>query len=132
MLILEKLWLLQRLQKHRLLSHVYVLLAVVFGFVLFDAGSLQGAFECIRGMLGLGGLPMVSFEAVYLLRSNVLLLLVAAVGATGLPKAGFDRFEKRWPGVAALVVPGAMCLVLLLCTAFLVDGSYNPFLYFRF
>ena len=132
LLILEKLWLLERLQKHRLLSHIYVLLAVVFGFVLFDAGSLQGAFECIRGMLGLGGLPMVSSEAVYLLRSNALLLLVAAVGATGLPKAGFDRFEKRWPGSAALVVPGAMCLVLLLCTAFLVDGSYNPFLYFRF
>ena len=132
LLILEKLWLLERLQKHRLLSHIYVLLAVVFGFVLFDAGSLQGAVECIRGMLGLGGLPMVSQEAVYLLRSNALLLAVAAVGATGLPKAGFDRFEKRWPGAAALVVPGAMCLVLLLCTAFLVDGSYNPFLYFRF
>ena len=132
LLILEKLWLLERLQKHRLLSHIYVLLAVAFGFVLFDAGSLQGAVECIRGMLGLGGLPMVSQEAVYLLRSNALLLAVAAVGATGLPKAGFDRFEKRWPGAAALVVPGAMCLVLLLCTAFLVDGSYNPFLYFRF
>ena len=132
LLILEKLWLLERLQKYKLLSHVYVLLAVIFGFVLFDAGSLQEAFGCIRGMLGLGGLPMVSQEAVYLLRSNALLLLVAAVGATGLPKAGFDRFEKRWPGAAALVVPGAMCLVLLLCTAFLVDGSYNPFLYFRF
>ena len=132
LLILEKLWLLERLQKQKLLSHVYVLLAVVFGFVLFDAGSLQEAFGCIRGMLGLGGLPMVSQEAVYLLRSNALLLLVAAVGATGLPKAGFDRFEKRWPGAASLVVPGAMCLVLLLCTAFLVDGSYNPFLYFRF
>ena len=132
LLILEKLWLLERLQKQKLLSHVYVLLAVVFGFVLFDAGSLQEAFGCIRGMLGLGGLPLVSREAVYLLRSNALLLLVAAVGATGLPKAGFDRFEKRWPGTASLVVPGAMCLVLLLCTAFLVDGSYNPFLYFRF
>ena len=132
LLIFEKLWLLERLQKHKLLSHVYVLLAVVFGFVLFDAGSLQEAFGCIRGMLGLGGLPMVSAEAEYLLRSNVLLLLVAAVGATGLPKAGFDRIQKRWPRCAALLVPGSMCLVLLLCTAFLVDGSYNPFLYFRF
>ena len=132
LLILEKLWLLERLQKQKLLSHVYVLLAVVFGFVLFDAGSLQEAFGCIRGMLGLGGLPMVSQEAVYLLRSNALLFLVAAVGATGLPKAGFDRIQKRWPRCAALVVPGSMCLVLLLCTAFLVDGSYNPFLYFRF
>ena len=132
LLIAEKLWLLEKLQKHRIMAHIYVLLAVIFGFVLFDAGSLQEALGCIRGMLGLGGLPLVSQEAVYLLRSNALLLLVAAVGATGLPKAGFDRFEKRWPGGAALLVPGAMCLVLLLCTAFLVDGSYNPFLYFRF
>ena len=132
LLIAEKLWLLEKLQKHRIMAHIYVLLAVIFGFVLFDAGSLQEALGCIRGMLGLGGLPLVSQEAVYLLRSNALLLLVAAVGATGLPKAGFDRFEKRWPRGAGVLVPGAMCLVLLLCTAFLVDGSYNPFLYFRF
>ena len=132
LLIAEKLWLLEKLQKHQLVAHVYVLLAVIFGFVLFDAGSLQEAFGCIRGMLGLGGLPMVSQEARYLLQSNALLLAVAAVGATGLPKAGFDRFEKRWPRGAGVLVPGAMCLVLLLCTAFLVDGSYNPFLYFRF
>ena len=132
LLIAEKLWLLERLQKQKLLSHVYVLLAVIFGFVLFDAGSLEEAFGCIRGMLGLGGLPLVSQEARYLLQSNALLLAVAAVGATGLPKAAFDRFEKRWPRGAGVVVPGAMCLVLLLCTAFLVDGSYNPFLYFRF
>ena len=132
LLIAEKLWLLERLQKQKLLSHVYVLLAVIFGFVLFDAGSLQEALGCIRGMLGFGGLPMVSQEALYLLRSNALLLAVAAVGATGLPKAAFDRFSKRWPRGAGVLVPGAMCLVLLLCTAFLVDGSYNPFLYFRF
>ena len=132
LLIAEKLWLLEKLQKHRIVAHIYVLLAVIFGFVLFDAGSLQEAFGCIRGMLGLGGLPLISQEARYLLQSNALLLAVAAVGATGLPKAAFDRFEKRWPRCAGVVVPGAMCLVLLLCTAFLVDGSYNPFLYFRF
>ena len=132
LLIAEKLWILKSLEGHKILAHVYVLLAVIFGFVLFDAGSLRQALETIRGMLGFGGLPLVSQEAAYLLRSNALLLLVAAVGATGLPKAGFDRFEKRWPRGAGVLVPGAMCLVLLLCTAFLVDGSYNPFLYFRF
>ena len=132
LLIAEKLWLLEKLQKHRIVAHIYVLLAVIFGFVLFDAGSLKEALDCIRGMLGLGGLPLTSQEARYLLQSNALLLAVAAVGATGLPKAAFDRFEKRWPRCAGVVVPGAMCLVLLLCTAFLVDGSYNPFLYFRF
>ncbi len=132
LLIAEKLWILKSLEGHKILAHGYVLLAVVFGFVLFDAGSLRQALETIRGMLGLGGLPLVSQEAVYLLRSNALLLAVAAVGATGLPKAAFDRFAKRWPRCAGVVVPGAMCLVLLLCTAFLVDGSYNPFLYFRF
>ncbi|MDD6370903.1 MAG: MBOAT family protein, partial [Eubacteriales bacterium] len=86
LLILEKLVLLRFLEKHRIFGHVYLLLAVVFGFVLFDAATLSGAWDCIRGMLGLGGLPIASAEGVYLLKSNALLLILAALGATPLPK----------------------------------------------
>ena len=132
LLVLEKWWLLEKLEHHRALGHIYVLLAVVFGFVLFDASSLRGAWSCILGMLGLGGLPGVSREAVYLLRSNALLLLLAAVGASGLPKRLAAYFEKKVPAWAAILEPIALVFLLLACTAYLVDGSYNPFLYFRF
>ena len=132
LLILEKLVLLRFLEKHRIFGHVYLLLAVVFGFVLFDASTLSGAWDCIRGMLGLGGLPIASAEGVYLLKSNALLLILAALGATPLPKRIAKVLEARCPKAAALLHPAALCALLLICTAYLVDGSYNPFLYFRF
>ena len=132
LLILEKLVLLRFLEKHRIFGHVCLLLAVVFGFVLFDAATLSGAWDCIRGMLGLGGLPIASAEGVYLLKSNALLLILAALGATPLPKHIAKVLEARCPKAAALLHPAALCALLLICTAYLVDGSYNPFLYFRF
>lgn len=132
LLILEKLVLLRFLEKHRIFGHVYLLLAVVFGFVLFDASTLSGAWDCIRGMLGLGGLPIASAEGLYLLKSNALLLILAALGATPLPKRIAKALEARCPKAAALLHPVALCALLLICTAYLVDGSYNPFLYFRF
>lgn len=132
LLILEKLVLLRFLEKHRIFGHVYLLLAVVFGFVLFDAATLSGAWDCIRGMLGLGGLPIASAEGVYLLKSNALLLILAALGATPLPKRIAKVLEARCSKAAALLHPAALCALLLICTAYLVDGSYNPFLYFRF
>lgn len=132
LLILEKLVLLRFLEKHRIFGHVYLLLAVVFGFVLFDASTLSGAWDCIRGMLGLGSLPIASAEGLYLLKSNALLLILAALGATPLPKRIAKALEARCPKAAALLHPVALCALLLICTAYLVDGSYNPFLYFRF
>jgi len=132
LLILEKLVLLRFLEKHRIFGHVYLLLAVVFGFVLFDAATLSGAWDCIRGMLGLGSLPIASAEGLYLLKSNALLLILAALGATPLPKRIAKALEARCPKAAALLHPAALCALLLICTAYLVDGSYNPFLYFRF
>ena len=132
LLILEKLALLKFLEKHRIFGHVYLLLAVVFGFVLFDASGLSSAWMCIRGMLGLNELPPVSAEGLYLLRSNTVLLLVSAVGATPLPKLLAQKLNDRSPKAAAALQPVALCVLLLICTAFLVDGSYNPFLYFRF
>ena len=132
LLILEKLVLLHFLEKHRIFGHVYLLLAVVFGFVLFDAATLSGAWDCIRGMLGLGSLPIASAEGVYLLKSNALLLILAALGATPLPKRIAKALEARCPKAAAILHPAALCALLLICTAYLVDGSYNPFLYFRF
>ena len=132
LLIIEKTFLLRHLEKSRVLGRFYVLLAVIFSFVLFDASSLSEALVCIRQLLGLGGLPLFSQQAVYLLRSNALLLIAAMVGATPAPKIAAQVIARRWPRAASLLESVMLVLLLLLCTAFLVDGSYNPFLYFRF
>lgn len=132
LLIIEKTFLLRHLEKSRVLGRFYVLLAVTFSFVLFDASSLSEALVCIRQLLGLGGLPLSSPQAAYLLGSNALLLTAAMVGATPAPKIAAQVIARRWPRAASLLEPVMLVLLLLLCTAFLVDGSYNPFLYFRF
>ena len=113
-------------------GRVCTLLAVVLGFVLFDAASLSAALSCIQGLFGLGGLPLISTEGLYLLRSNLVLLAAAILGATPLPKRLWEMLEARFPRLSATLATVGMAAMLLISTACLVDGSYNPFLYFRF
>jgi len=132
-LVIEKHWLLKRLENSRFISHVYVLLLVTVSFVIFNAADMPSALACIGDMLGLGGLPAVSAEALYCLRSYGLTLAIAMLGATELPVKAVARLKKwgdgRFLSIAELPV---LALLLLTVTAFLVDGSFNPFLYFRF
>ena len=134
LLTIEKLWLLPRIEKRRVLGHVYVLFFVLLGFVLFDAESLKAAASSIRAMFFAGGLPAISAESLYQLRSNAWLLLLAVVGATPLPQrlaAGLAA-KRHGAKVLAVLEPIFLLALLAVCTAFLVDGSFNPFLYFRF
>ena len=132
LLLGEKLLWGRGLEGRPVLSRVYVMLAVIFGFVLFNAASLSDALDCMSGMLGLGGLPLCSGEALYYLRSYAVVLILAVVGATPLPARAFRRLGERFEGVFTLLEPVGLALILLLSTAYLVDGSFNPFLYFRF
>ena len=134
LLTAEKLFLLRGLQKLRVLNHVYVLLFVTLGFVLFDASGVQDAAQSVRAMFGGGGLPLVSAESLYELRSCAVLLLLAAAGATPLPKNLYAALQHGSTGKSILAVlePVGLTALLAVCTAFLVDGSFNPFLYFRF
>ena len=113
-------------------GRVYTLAAVVLGFVLFDASSLSSALACVKGLFGLGGLPPVSTQGLYLLKSNLVLLAVAILGATPAPKRLWEQLEAKAPRLSAALAPMGMAALLLVSTACLVDGSYNPFLYFRF
>ena len=112
------------------LQHGYVLLAVVLSFVLFNAESMTQAGQDFAGLFGLGGLPLVTTETLYYLRSFALLFLAGFVGATPVVKQCAQRISlTRAGGVLELLL---MAGLLLVCTAYLVDGSFSPFLYFRF
>ena len=134
LLTAEKLGLKKVLDAHGALGHVYVLLAVLLGFVLFNADSLGQAGQDIVGMFAFGKLPLFSAEAVYYLRSYGVVLLLAVIGATSLPKraiaalSGNRVLSRGWNVLEPLLLTGLLVVV----TAYLVDGSFNPFLYFRF
>ena len=130
LLTAEKLYLDKWLQKcGRILPHVYVMAVVVLSFVLFNASSMQGALADIAAVLGLTGAPFAGTLSLYYLKSYAVLLAVSVVGCTPWPK----KLALALPeGVRAVLEPVAMAVLLLLVTAYLVDGSFNPFLYFRF
>ncbi|HCG66386.1 MAG TPA: transcriptional regulator [Oscillibacter sp.] len=134
LLLLEKLVLLPILEKHRIFGHVYTLFFVTLGFVLFDASTAAQAFSRIGAMLGAGDLPLVSAQAVYYLKSYAPLLVLGMLCATPLPKKAVALLREKKGAALALDVLEPLCVLLplLIGTAFLVDGSFNPFLYFRF
>lgn len=134
LLMAEKFFLLPALKKGRVLPHVYVLLAVTLGFVLFDAASLKDALHQLGTLFGAGTASGLGTEAVYMLRSYGVVLALAALGATPLPAMLWKKVQEAKSLAPVLTVAEPLCTfaLLALCTAFLVDGSFNPFLYFRF
>lgn len=130
----EKLWYGRALAETRIFKHLYVLLLIVVSFVLFDAASVQDALRTIAALFGLGGLPLTDPLSRYYLDSYSGVFLIAAVGATPLPAAIVRQLSESKLGGKLLSVlePAALLALLAAVTAYLVDGSFNPFLYFRF
>ena len=129
LLLLEK-WIpaLQKLPD--LVRRAYVLLAVVVSFVLFNAESLSQAGSDLAGMFGFGGVPAVTPETLYYLKSYAVLFVLGFLGATPVVKNTALRISETKAGAVLEWV--VLILLLLVCTGYLVDGSFSPFLYFRF
>ena len=112
------------------LRHGYVLLAVILSFVLFNADTLTQAGRDFAALFGFAGLPLFTKETGYYLRSYAPLLVIACVGTTPLVKLTAQKMgENR---AVQMLEPVLWLSLLLICTAYLVDGSFSPFLYFRF
>ena len=132
LLILEKTFYLEALNKSRILSRIYTLSLLMISFVLFNASSLKGAVAEIGSLFGAGGLPFLSSETLYYLRSYGGIFLISIIAATPLGKNLWNKWavkKAKWMNFAEIIL---VVLTLILVTAFLVDGSFNPFLYFRF
>ena len=112
------------------LRHGYVLLATVLGFVLFNAESVSQAGSDIAALFGFGGLPVVTAETLYYLRSYALLFVLGFVGATPVVKLAARKISVTKAGPVLELL--TLVVLLLVCTGYLVDGSFSPFLYFRF
>ncbi len=114
----------------QVLRRGYTLLVVVLGFVLFNAESMTQAGSDLAGMFGFGGVPLVTAETLYYLRSYAVLFVLGFVGSTPWVRDTANRLYKH--KVVAVLEPVVLLLLLLICTGYLVDGSFSPFLYFRF
>ena len=112
------------------LRHGYVLLIVMLGFVLFNAETISQAGSDIAALFGFGGLPAVTAETMYYLRSYGPLFVMGFVGSTPIVKQLARKASETKIGPVLEML--TLAALLLVCTGYLVDGSFSPFLYFRF
>lgn len=140
-LILEKLFWLGFLKKHRILSHIYTIVLVWVGWAIFAFDNMAKGAEYLKAMFGLAGAGFVNTETLYLMLSYAVLLIVLLLAATPYPKQLAIKLQaalagKKYPrigaGVQAVLQTAFVAFVFLISTAYLVDATYNPFLYFRF
>ena len=129
LLLIEK-WVPALKKLPAVLRHFYVLFLVLISWVLFNATDLSQLAADLKGMFGFGGLQLCSTATLYYLGSYAVLFVVGFVGATPLlPNQCRKLSDRKAFAVAETVF---MLVILLVCTAYLVDGSFSPFLYFRF
>lgn len=125
-LIIEKNFLLKKLNESKVWGHIYTLFLVLIGFVIFNVTGLSEIAVYFRNMFGLGGLPISSPETIYYMKSYLPCVILGVVGATPVVKRIFARWKGTW------LEPMFLVVLFLLVIAWLVNGSFNPFLYFRF
>lgn len=107
--------------------HIYVIIAVIISFVLFDSSSLADFASRIVTMFDFSTLTDTS--SIYYLRSYAITLIIAMIGSTPLIKKLVSRVNDN---VKAVLSPIVCASVLIIATSYIIGGSYNPFLYFRF
>lgn len=137
-ILIEKIFLLRVLSKDRVVSHVYLVLIVYFGWILFRFSNVGDILDVLRGMLGLNGNPFTDFETTTLFNSNIFIIVFCVIVSTPIVRkignlVRYTYMDKKIMSViytvGRIIIP---LLLLLASTAALVGDSYNPFLYFQF
>lgn len=133
LLVIEKLFLKKYIDKTKVFKYIYTSFIVVISFLIFNSNSVNEIFTSLGNMFMINDIPLTSGTTIYYLKSYLVLLIISIIGATPLMKNILVKIKKGKYGkvVECLEVVGCMAL-LVLTTAFLIDASFNPFLYFRF
>ena len=135
---LEKLFLGKLLGKNRALAHLYLLIIVFFGWILFKFENLSDVWCVLKGMFGANGNKFSDFETLTTIKSYIIILLVSALACTPAARnisINLKAFSLKSTGALtgfAILQIAIPAVLLLFSVAALVGNSYNPFLYFRF
>ena len=132
-LVIEKFIIKKYLDKTKVLKYIYSIILIIIGFLIFSVEDVNAIFSDLKNMFFVGNISLYNSEILYLLRNYLGLFIVAIIGATPLMKVLMEKINntKLKKGIDILE-PVFLILLLILVTAFLVDESFNPFLYFRF
>ena len=136
LLIVEKVFLLELLKKcNAAVSHIYTLFFVLVGWVIFEFDSMPLMGRFLKCMFGLGDFGLCNDYTIYLLVNNIVIILIAMIGCTMVPKLMAEKVMDKIKNkqlLSALTENVVLVAIFMICVFYLVAGSYNPFLYFRF
>lgn len=131
-LIVEKLFLLKWLKKApKVLAHFYALVLILVGWLIFAFPDMNEGMSVLKAMFGVGVDSFATSGVVYDMLRYLPLMLVCIVGATPLPKKIYTYLTEKYT-FARYLVPVGVAASILICTAYMVDSSFSPFLYFIF
>ena len=133
LLVIEKMFLKKFIDKTKVFKYIYTSLIVVISFLIFNSNSVNDIFSSLGNMFMINDIPLTTSSTIYFLKSNLVLLIISLIAATPLVKNIVLKLKETKYGKVVDYV-GIVCLMglLVLTTAFLIDASFNPFLYFRF
>lgn len=122
------------LKKHKIFSHIYTISLVLISFVIFNGNSLKEILFYLKQMFIPSNIKLINKETIYYIKSYGRILLIAIISSTPLAKTYLNKLKnkKNINIMINFLEPLILILALLINTAFLIDDSFNPFLYFRF
>ncbi len=110
------------------MKHIYTLLIVIIGWVFFSSSDLGAAAAYLKNMFALGSLDFFNIKTAYLLKTNVILLVIGWLVALRKPLESYEKLSMKYPVLGVIFTFG----IFIISISYLVFNSYNPFLYFRF
>lgn len=134
LLIIEKIGLERILKKIPVINHFYVLFFIMISFIIFNAEDMSDAFLNIKGLFGFNHESFSNIETIYYLKSYLIILIISCIGATPILKNIVLKIKNNKYGknIINILEPIFIIIIMIIVTAYLVDNSFNPFLYFRF
>ena len=107
---------------------------MAISFVIFSASGLSDAISRVGGLFGAGNIPLVSKSFIFNLKNYFFVIVLGIIGATPLLVTVKNKIyqNKKLSYIIDICEIPVLLLLLLISTSYLVDGSFNPFLYFRF
>ena len=122
-----------KLIKNRVVGHIYTSILVIISFVIFSAIDLADIGTNLSIMFNVNSIDLINKESLYYLQSYGIILVIALIGSTPLCKNIYESLKEKkvYKVISNLEFIWYIGLFLVV-TAFLVDASFNPFLYFRF
>lgn len=134
-LIIEKIWLNKFMEKlPSFIRRIYVLFIVMILFIIFNSDNMSVALTNIKGLFGMNGEAFVNDYTLHYLKSYLPVLIIALLGSTPFIKILIDKLRKNKyvNSIINILEPILIVVILVVVTSYLIDNSYNPFLYFRF